>query len=68
MQVLIENLNFVFTVNAQDQILRQASVVIKDDRIADMGDREAVAARHRKSHFDEVIENGSFLQSVFFKN
>jgi len=56
MRVLIENLNFVFTVDAQDTILRRASVVVEEDRIADMGEATAVAARHKGSHFDEVID------------
>ena len=35
--MLIENLNFAFTVDENDTVLRNASVVVEDTRITDIG-------------------------------
>ncbi len=56
MHTLIEHLDVAFTVDAKDTILRNASVVIEDDRIADIGSAEQMAPRHRGRTFDEVID------------
>lgn len=53
---LIENLEVAFTVDATDAILRGASVVIEDDRIADIGNAAEVAKRCKGRQFDEVID------------
>ena len=36
MRTLIENLEFVVTADRNDRVLRNASVVVEDDRIADI--------------------------------
>ncbi len=56
MRTLIENLNVAFLVDADDTILRDATLVVEDDRIADLGPAAEVAARHRSSKFDRVID------------
>jgi 5-methylthioadenosine/S-adenosylhomocysteine deaminase len=56
MRRLIEHLEVAFTVNAQDLILRDASVVLEDDRIADIGEAADMARRHEGAKFDDVID------------
>ena len=56
MRTLIENLNFAFTVDKNDTVLRNASVVVEDDRIADIGPAAEVAARQKGRAFDTVID------------
>lgn len=60
MRTLIENLNTAFLVDADDTILRDASLVIEDDRIVDVGPAADVAGRHSGSAFDATID-GSML-------
>lgn len=60
MRTLIENLEFVLTVDAQDRVLKGASVVVEDDRIADVGPGTQVAARHSRASFDRVIDGSRF--------
>src|SRR5579872_4951580 len=56
MRTLIEHLDVAFTVDANDTILRNASVVVEDDRIADIGAAEEVARRHKGRTFDDVMD------------
>ena len=56
MRRLIEKLDVAFTVDADDMILRNASVVIEDDRIVEIGAAEEIARRHKGKPFDEVID------------
>jgi 5-methylthioadenosine/S-adenosylhomocysteine deaminase len=56
MRILIEHLDVAFTVDPRDTILRNASVVVEDDRIADIGSAEEIARKHRGHAFDEVID------------
>ena len=56
MRTLIEHLNVAFLVDAKDTILRDASIVVDDDRLADLGAAGEVAARRGKSKFDRVID------------
>ncbi|MFC0220084.1 cytosine/adenosine deaminase-related metal-dependent hydrolase [Pseudochelatococcus lubricantis] len=60
MRTLIRNLNFLFTVDESDTVLRNASIVIDADRIADIGPAAAIADRHAPESFDQVID-GSML-------
>jgi len=55
MRRLIEHLDVAFLVDAKDTILRDASIVIEDDRIADIGPADKVARAH-STKFDEVID------------
>jgi cytosine/adenosine deaminase-related metal-dependent hydrolase len=56
MKTIIENLEVAFTVDAEDTVLRDASVVIEDGRIADIGTAKSVGARHGKADFDTIID------------
>jgi cytosine/adenosine deaminase-related metal-dependent hydrolase len=55
-RTLIEHLDFVLTVDPHDTVLRDASLVIESNRIADVGPSAAVAERHREVRFDAVID------------
>lgn len=56
MRTLLENLDFVISVDANDRILRGASIVVENDRIADMGSSADVARRHAGTKFDVVVD------------
>lgn len=55
-RTLIEDLDFVLTVDADDTVLRGASLVIEGDRIAALDRADRIAARYAGEHFDEVID------------
>ena len=52
MRTLIDNLNVAFLVDAKDTIFGDASVVIDDDRIADIGPAVEIHQRHNGKKFD----------------
>jgi cytosine/adenosine deaminase-related metal-dependent hydrolase len=56
MRTLIENLEFLLTVDRDDRVLSGASVVVENDRIADVGPAAEVAKRHPGASFDNVID------------
>jgi len=56
MRTLIENLECVLTVDADDSVRRDASVVVRDDRIEDVGAAADVARRHAAGSFDRVVD------------
>jgi len=56
MRTLIEHLDFAFLVDAADTVLRDASMVVEDDRIADIGPAAAIAKRHAGRSFDRTID------------
>lgn len=56
MRTLIEHLDFAFLVDARDTILRDASVVVEDDRLLDIGPADVIAGRHDASSFDQRID------------
>ena len=56
MRTLIEHLEFAFLVDADDTVLRDASILVEDDRIVDIGGAGAVAGRHQGERFDRVID------------
>ena len=56
MKTLIEHLDFALTVDANDTVLRDASRVVADDRIVDLGPAAAVAARRVGETWDRVID------------
>jgi len=47
-------MNFVLTVDAGDTVIRNAAVVIHDDRFVDIGPAEDVLRRHAREEFDEI--------------
>lgn len=60
MRTLIENLEFILTVDRDDRVLSGASVVIENDRIADVGAAAEVAKRHLRPSFDNVIDGSHY--------
>ena len=56
MKTLIEHLEFLLTVDAADTVVRDAAVVVENDRIADLGAALDVAARHPRAGVDRVID------------
>ncbi len=56
MRTLLENLEFVLTVDRNDRVLRGASVLVENDRIADVGPAADVAQRHLRSSFDSIVD------------
>ncbi len=56
MRTLIEHLDVAFLVDADDTILRDASLVVENDRIVDVGPAGKVAGRHSRDKFDQVID------------
>ncbi len=56
MRTLLENLEFVLTVDRGNRVLKGASVVVENDRIADVGPAVEVAKRHARGSFDSVVD------------
>lgn len=56
MRILLENLDFALTVDVDDRVIKNAAMVVENDRIADLGTTEEVLARHDRRTFDEVID------------
>jgi 5-methylthioadenosine/S-adenosylhomocysteine deaminase len=56
MRTLIEHLEFALLVDARDTVLRDASIVVEDDRITDIGPAAAVAKRQSGRKFDQLID------------
>ena len=60
MRTLIENLEFILTVDRDDRVMDRASVVVENDRIADVGAAAEVAKRHPRASFDKVIDGSRY--------
>lgn len=60
MRTLIENLEFILTVDRDDRVLKNASVIVENDRIADLGPAAEVAARHPRASVDQVIDGSRY--------
>jgi 5-methylthioadenosine/S-adenosylhomocysteine deaminase len=60
MRTLIENLEFILTVDKDDRILTRASVAVENDRILDVGLAAEVAQRHPRASFDAVIDGSRY--------
>lgn len=56
MRTLLEHLHFACLVDERDTILRDASLLVEDDRIADLGPADDMARRHVGGKFDRVID------------
>jgi 5-methylthioadenosine/S-adenosylhomocysteine deaminase len=59
-RTLIENLQFILTVDRDDRVLGGASVVVENDRIADVGPAAEVAKRHPRASFEVVIDGSRY--------
>ncbi len=56
MRKLIENLDVLFQLDKDDTILRNSSIVLDGDRIADVGPAAEVARRHDRSSFGAIMD------------
>ena len=60
MRTLIHGLEFVLTVDERNRVLRNASVVIEGERIADVGPASDIEARHARGSFDAVMDGSRY--------
>ncbi len=60
MRTLIENLEFILTVDKDDRVLCNASVVIEDDRIADVGPAVDLSRRHPRDSFQTIVDGSRY--------
>jgi len=58
MKTLIEHLDFILTVDKDDSIIRDAAVVVEDDKIIDIGPTTDVLQRHERGGVD-LIKDGT---------
>ena len=56
MRTLFEQLEFVLTVDENDRVIKEAAVVIEDDKIIDLDRTDEIASRHRRDSFDKVYD------------
>ncbi|GAB3630500.1 amidohydrolase [Pandoraea terrae] len=56
MRTLLENLEFALTVDRHDTVLKRASMVVENDRIAALGPAAEIASRYPREAFDEIID------------
>jgi len=56
MRILLEHLEFLLTVDRDDAVIRDAAVVLDNDRIVDLGPTSQVASRHRRADFSEILD------------
>jgi len=54
LKTLIEHLEFILTVDRDDTVLRDAALVMRDDRIIDLGPSAEVLKRHGRESFDRI--------------
>lgn len=60
MRTLIQNLEFILTVDENDSVMRNASLVIDDDRIVDLGPAAEISKRHPAGSFGQVIDGSRY--------
>ena len=60
MRTLLEHLDFALTVDRSDTVIRDAALVIEDDRIIDIGPSDDLLRRHDRGAFD-VIQDGRLV-------
>ncbi len=60
MKTLLENVDFVLTVDKDDTVIRNAAVVIHDDRFVDIGPTADILQRHSREAFDRIVD-GSLI-------
>lgn len=58
MKTLIKHLDFILTVDRDDTVLRDAAIVVEDDRIIDLGPSADVLRRHARDGFD-LVKDGT---------
>ena len=55
-RLLIENLDYAITVDGENRVLTETSLVVADGIIEDIDDAARVAARHDRASFDTIID------------
>jgi cytosine/adenosine deaminase-related metal-dependent hydrolase len=60
MRILIEHLEFLLTADRQDSVLHDASVLVDNDRIVDVGPAVTLRERHAHDTFDQVIDGSRY--------
>lgn len=60
MRTLIENLEFILTVDKDNRVLHGASVVVDNDRITDVGPAAGIAMRHPRGSFEKIIDGSRY--------
>jgi len=58
-RVLIKNLQFALTVDANDTVIRDAAIVIDNDRIDAIGPSADIEAKYSNDDFDEIIDGSN---------
>ncbi|MFL9823382.1 amidohydrolase family protein [Rhodoplanes sp. SY1] len=66
MRTLIENLEFVLTVDKADTVLTGASVVIDGERIADVAPAPVIASRYSRDSFDRIVDGSRYGMTPSF--
>lgn len=56
MRTLFEHLEFILTVDNDDSVIKDAALVVQNDKIADIGPTHDVLARHVRHSFDNIID------------
>lgn len=66
MRILIEDAEFIVTLDEKRQILKNASVVIEKDKITDVGKASEIKKNYEKRSFDKIINaEGKVLMPGF---
>lgn len=55
-RLLIENLDYMITVDGENRVLTDASLVVADGAIEDIDGAARIAARHKRASFDTIID------------
>lgn len=56
MKTLIDKLDFALTVDPDDTVIRDAAVVIQNDRFIDIGTSAAIGSRHARASYDRIVD------------
>ncbi len=55
-RLLIENLDYILTVDPLDRVVEAGAIVVEDDRLAAIGPSAAIAQQYAGARFDRVID------------
>lgn len=56
MRTLIEKLQFALTVDSDDSVIRDASIVVVDNRIEDIGPSQDIDTKYDRKSYDNIID------------
>ncbi len=66
MRTLVENLEFVLTLDKENRVLRNACVALEDDRIAEVGLTKDILKRHPRESFESIVDGRRYGMSPGF--